>query len=380
MRSPAKKIAARLTVATLSGALALTSWAGTAEAANPVTCGATLKSSVTMTADVSCPAGNGVTLYRGVTLNLGGHKLVGPGTGSGTGVTLSYKGGSTVTNGIIRGWRSGVSQDSSDATETVSTARLTNVTLDHAPADFNSGSMVAISGSKFLYSPVWDGMSNLSVTGSTFTASDVNAWGSFATISTSTFLRSAVSTTYYGSLSVDRSTMDGTGYANGPGYCSETSLTITNSTVKNYRKPVNGWWCYVQLAGDTFSNNPGGALSDTSSGFSDFISARVSNNKFTTSGIAVQVGAAVISGNTFDRNTTGLIPNQPADTTVVGNTFSNQTSSGVKAAGNGLILKNNKAVYNGRYGIYAPRAVNQGGNVAYGNGVANCVGLVCATS
>lgn len=46
---------ARLTVAALPIALlAVTGFTGVAEAANPVRCGAILKSSVTMTANVSC--------------------------------------------------------------------------------------------------------------------------------------------------------------------------------------------------------------------------------------------------------------------------------------------------------------------------------------
>ena len=259
------------------------------------------------------------------------------------------------------------------------TGRITKVTLDHAPINLDRDSVMAISGSKLLASPVWDGMSRMTVTGSTFIDSPVDVWGAFATASTSSFLRSPVVTTYGGGITIDRSTLDGTGFTQAPGYCSETSLIITNSTVKNFAQPISGWWCYVELTGDTFTNNARGALSDTSDGFeSGFISARVANSTFKTSGIAVQVGAAVLTGNTFDRNITGLIPNNPAYTTVTGNTFSNNSSSGIKVAGDGLTLKNNTAVNNGRYGIYAPNAVDLGGNVAYGNRLTQCVGLTCA--
>ena len=132
------------------------------------------------------------------------------------------------------------------------------------------------------------------------------------------------------------------------------------------------------LTNSTFTNNSGGVSTDTSYQPDTAVTAFISGNTFINNGVALRVGPATITGNTFTGNATGLIPNMPAHTTVSGNTFTKNTSSGIKAAGNGLILKNNKATNNGRWGIYAPAAVNKGGNVAFGNASGQCFGLRCA--
>jgi len=54
------------------------------------------------------------------------------------------------------------------------------------------------------------------------------------------------------------------------------------------------------------------------------------------------------------------------------------TGTGITSDQPGLPVGSNTALYNGGYGIDAPGAVDLGGNVAYGNKLGQCVGVVCA--
>ena len=347
-----------------------------AAAAPTVACGATLKANATLTKDLSCPTGKGLTLYKGVVLNLGGHKLSGPGTG--TGVTLSAKGGSVVTNGTISNWGLGVDEFSDDYYPAPA-SKISKVTFSKAPLNF-SLSIVNITGSTFSRSPINDWQGTITFSSSKLTASQISGFYSQIAITGSTVTGGGVDDGAAQGIVIDRSTMDGTGYTGSPAGCSETGVTITNSTVKNYKQPIGGYYCGVTLTNNTFTNMPGGVLGDVSSGFLEGQPYTfIRNNKFASSGVVLDSGAMVVTGNTFSHNTTGLIARDPRYTTVSGNTFSNNTGSGVRAMGDGLTLKNNKAINNGRYGIHAPNAINQGGNTAYGNTLGQCVGLSCAT-
>lgn len=358
--------------------LAIPSLAGTAQAADTVFCGATIKSSVTLTADLNCANGKGVTLYRGVTLNLGGHKLVGPGA-AGTAVTLSYKGGSSITNGTIQGWGNGVAVDSTDLYPNVPTATINKVTLTNAPVAVTY-SVVTVSSSTFIDSPISVTEAKFTATASAFTRSSIDGFDGQISLTSTTVVGGSVDDTGAFGVRIDRSTLDGTGYSGGISTCSETDVTITDSIVKNYAQPISGYYCTVNLTGNTFSNNKGGVLGRVTDGFMPGdVNTTVADNTFTANGIAINSGAMRVTGNTFGKNATGVLAEDPENTTVTDNTFSANTSSGLRTLGAGMTVGGNNAVNNGRYGIYAPGAIDLGGNTASGNGMSpECVGVVCS--
>lgn len=366
----------RLTAA-LPLALLLTAggFGGVAEAAPTVTCGAVLKADATLTRNLSCPAGDGITLYRGVVLNLGGFTLAGP--GSGTAVTLSAKGGSVVKNGAVVNWGRGVTANSEDFFPAPA-ATVSGVRFDRAPADFALAT-VSITGSTFTSSPVTDFQGDLRFTATRLVKSQISGLYSRIALTGATVVGGGVDDAASQGVSIDRSTLDGTGSTGAPATCSETGLTISNSTVKNYSRPVTGYRCTVTLTNNRFSAMPGGVLGEVTAGsIAGDVPTTLTGNTFTTSGIAVSSGAMTVTGNTFTGNVTGLIATDPAHTTLSGNTFTGNSSSGVRAYAAGLGLAGNTAVANGRYGIHAPGALDLGGNRAAGNPLGDCVGLSCA--
>lgn len=358
-----------------------------AAAGPPVTCGATLKSNAVLTRDLTCSTG--VTLYRGVTLDLGGHTLTGPGS-SGVAVTMSYKGGSSVINGRITKWGTGVSQDGSantDANPAVGTIK--RVTLTNAPTRLFLTSGVNIVNSTFVNSPVRFMYANVTASGSSFTKSSVTGSQGLVTIAGSKIVGGTVDSNDSRGVVIDSSSLDGTGFNGSFVGCFDAAVSVSNSIVKNYPSAFTPGSCSTVLTSNSFSNNPGGVLrfytADTSNG-----SAAVRNNTFTTSGIVLEgINYLTITGNTFTANTTGVYVRNPQDrgeissdtnSVVTGNTFSKNTSSGIRSLATALTVGTNTAVNNGRYGIYAPQANDLGGNVASGNTLGNCVGLPCATN
>lgn len=85
-----------------------------------------------------------------------------------------------------------------------------------------------------------------------------------------------------------------------------------------------------------------------------------------------------MTDNTFVGNTDGVAIGDPTGSTITGNVFRNNAGSGIYTDATSLAVGGNTAIGNGEYGIHAPAAIDLGGNVARGNGTADCVGLVCA--
>lgn len=367
-----------------------------AQAAGPaVVCGATLKADAVLTKNLTCPKGNGVTLYRGVTLDLGGHTLTGPGAGSGTGVTLSAKGGSVLKNGTVQGWKVGVAQ--ALAPEPAAVTTISKVKMVAAPIRIAEDQIVTITGSTLTTSPVDVSMSDLSVTGSTLTNSPVShslsrlsvngtrltkssIQGAFSSVSvaSSVVVGGEVSTGGSGAVTIDRTSMDGTGFTGSASTCAESGLDITNSTVSNYSQPLTGFWCGLEISNNTFSNNRNGAVRMLSPYLQGEVVLWAFNNTFRSSGIAIEAAGMIVQNNTFTGNTTGILVREPLSSRVFRNTLSANTSSGIRAVSEGLELADNRSFDNGGFGIYAPGAVDQGGNIAYGNTKGQCVGLACA--
>ena len=349
--------------------------AGTAGAAAPaagVSCGSTLTVNTTLTRNLSCPAGNGLILGAGVTLDLGGRTLSGPGT-TGTAVTFSEGGGSALVNGTVRGWENGVLEEVYDA---VAPSTVRAVRFDRARLSFMNGSPT-LTAVRLTDSPVIQFQGHLLVQDSTLTRSTIDAYGASATVTGSTVRGGGVQQSDGWFVTIESSTMDGTGYDGPPTSCWESVITVKASTIRNYPKPISGTGCSVNLTGNTFTDNPGGVLGEI--GQEDGPGgASVDANTFRRNGIALHSSSMSVTGNTFVANTTGVLAERPETVTVTGNTFLRNTSSGIRTLTDGLTVGSNTATNNGRYGIYAPNAHDLGGNRAYGNVLGDCVGLICA--
>lgn len=336
-------------------------------------CGSTLTESITLTKNLRC-TGDGLVLGNGVTLDLGGYQLVG--TGAGVGVTMSPEGSSSVTNGTIKNFELGLNAEGLDVSVD---ANVEAVKLISADLSASYAVHLTITDSSLIDSPINVYTSSVSVRGSTLTRSRLWTFYGGADVADSTFVASGVNAGGSGTISVSGSKMDGRGSGN-VGSCSEATISITGSVVKNYRQGISGYYCAAILTNNKFTNIPDGVVSDISGGFIDSTPyTQIVGNTFSYSGTVLRTGAMIVQGNTFTNNTTGVVFLNPEGSRATGNTFMRNSDSGIYTDGSGLTVGGNKAVNNGRYGIYAPDAVDLGGNVAYGNKVAQCVGLTCAS-
>ncbi|MGC5221197.1 right-handed parallel beta-helix repeat-containing protein [Micromonospora sp. DT81.3] len=364
---------------------------GSARAAEPgVTCGSTVTTDVTLTADLYCPSGDGLILGSNVTLDLGGHSLIGSDSGVGVSSEFPFEGGNTIRNGTIENWAIGIRLMGIEPNPIPYVA--TDLVLINAPVGnyFTNGTTLQLTRVTAVDSPIRGELGgDLAISDSSLTRSPVEVFFASATITNSKLVETFVSTTAGGELSIDSSKLDGKGTA-ALGYVSETVITITDSVVKNYAQPISGFWGGVTLTGNKFSDMPNGVLGSITSGIeSDGVSG-ITGNTFVRSGVALRGNVPmVVENNTFRQGEVGVeftmsdpLPGNPPQTAdrsrAVGNVLVNNTGSGILTELPGLEVGGNTAKNNGGYGIYAPGAVDLGGNVASGNALGQCVGVVCA--
>ncbi len=385
---PLKPGRLRLLTATLLPVILLASvgLAARADAAGPaVACGSTLTVDTKLTKDLYCPYGDGLTLGPDVDLNLGGHKLVGSGS-SGTGIASTGQGSVSIRNGEVKNWGTGIAFDV-DASNVVAAPRVSDVVLRDARSIIQFGSTLRLTRVTAIDSPVNGELGgNLSISGSRFVRSTISVFFSSATIKRSTLLATAVNTSGSGRITIDRSRLDGRGTAR-LGDVSETIITISNSTVKNYRYPIGGYWGGATLINSTFTDMQQGVLANISSGLGSEGTATVKGNTFIRSGVVLDPHIPMIlEKNTFIDNTAGAIFSGStlpggemwAPGRAVRNVLVRNSGTGISSDLAGLIVGRNTARHNGGYGIYAPGAVDSGANVAYANKLGQCVGVVCS--
>ena len=363
---------------------------GSAAAAAPrVTCGSTVTTNVTLTADLRCPHGNGITLGSNVILDLGGHKLIGGGyAGVGVQTSPDSLGGNTIRNGTIKNWATGLLLQAQDGKPyTVSRVALRTAPVQHyyGNTTLNLTKVTAVDSRI-------EGQegSDLAISHSRLTRSPVNVFFASATITGSTLVQSTLDTSARGEIVVDSSYLNGKG-TSALGAVSETRLTIRNSVVRNYAEPVTGFWGAVTFTNSRFSDMPNGVLGDISYNIPDFdATSDIVGNRFIRSGVALRGDVPmIVENNTFTQNEIGVdftrtpFPGEPPLTAegsrAVGNVLTKNTGTGIQTDLSGLAVGSNTAQRNGGYGIYAPGAIDLGGNVAFRNTLGQCVGVVCTT-
>lgn len=387
-RAIPRAVASGLSLAALVVSLAL--GGSTAAAAPAVTCGSTVTTDVTLTADLHCPSGDGIILGSNVTFDLGGHSLVGAGS-SGVGVQTSLLSeGNTIRNGTIENWGTGIllQEQNPDGVP----YSISDVVLLNSPVGYFVGNTSAQLTRVTAVDSRIDGQlgGDLTISQSRLTRSAVNVFFASAMITDSTLVQSPVSSSAQGQIIIDSSTLDGKG-ASAVGFVSETVITIQNSIVKNFKDPISGFWGGVSLTDNKFTDMPNGVLGDISSNIGSDGTSHISGNTFTRSGVALRGNVPmIVENNTFKQGEVGVVftrsaplPGDPPPTAdgsrAVGNVLTKNTGTGIQTDLPGLAVGGNTATKNGGYGIYAPGAVDLGGNIAFGNTLGQCVGVVCAS-
>ena len=388
--APTRAIHRALASGVLPALLVSVALGGTTAAAAPgVTCGSTVTTDVTLTADLHCPSGDGIILGSNVTLDLGGRSLVGGGSGVGVQTSFLSEGGNTIRNGTIENWETGVllqEQNPNGVPYTVSDVVLLNSPVSQVGVD-TSLQLTEVTAVDSRINGELGG--DLAISQSRLTRSDVNVFIASAMITDSTLVQSPVSSSAQGQIIIDSSTLDGKGTSS-LGSVSETGITINNSIVKNFQEPISGFRGGVSLTDNTFSDMPNGVLGDISSFFGSAGTSHISGNTFTRCGVALRGNVPmIVENNTFKHNEVGVVytrsaplPGDPLPTAdgsrAVGNVLTKNTGTGIQTDLPGLAVGGNTATKNGGYGIYAPGAVDLGGNIAFGNTLGECVGVVCA--
>jgi hypothetical protein len=282
---------------------------------------------VTLTRDLVCP-GDGLTIARrGVVLDLGGHTIRGTGPDARVGVRIVGAGDFdpriVLRNGTITGFAEGI----------LANTYIADVLIDG----------MTISGGT-----IYGVVTRLSVTRSTFR-------GVRTRCGTSTFHidRSRFTDSPFAFGDCDTSSVTASRFEAAPG----AALSVTN----------------------TFSHRPGDPPGIT-----------VTGSVFRSNGTGIDiyglVDSALVADNLFVGNGTGLIATpDPAAAMVEGtvrrNLFVLNRGDGLRLVAGTWTVGHNVAVANGGTGIAATgnelALVDEGGNVAAGNGGPQCTGLPC---
>ena len=367
--------------------LGLTATPLRAEATVPsVSCGSTITADAVLTADLRCPSGDGLTLGPGVRLDLGGHSLVGPGSiGVGIAAEGADSGAIEIVNGTVKNWGTGFQLTASAAPVRISDVdfKKANITLSYSsyPGTVDLTSITAVD------SVITGELGpEITIVDSVLNRSPVSLFMASARITNSSLTASTLDTSAQGTITVDGSRLNGKNSVR-LGSVSETAITITNSTVKNYSLPITGWYGGVTLQGTVFTDMKEGVVGNISSGLGSEGTAVISGNTFIRSGEVLHPQIPMIlENNTFRNNAIAAIfsvaQTLPGDTPLppgraVGNVVTKSSGTGIRADSSGLVVGGNTATSNGEYGIFAPDAVDLGGNKAYRNKLGQCVGVSC---
>jgi hypothetical protein len=333
-----------------------------ADAAVPVRCGDRITADTTLTKDLRCAGGTGLVLAAGVTLDLGGHRLIGPGaaTSDGNGVEVRTATEATVRNGRIEGWAAGA-----------------NV----LPDDDSDGSRLAVDAVTFADNGAGVSLffGNVRIAGSEFRG-NTTAVGAFTADGSVTDTRfrdnGTVIAASAGSFDVTRSTLTD----NRIGMTGDdVGFTVVDSVVRDGDTAFSTFRGGVTLARSEVRGYRIGLDNDGSS------LSTATDSRFTGNGTAVQLGIDSSTGltrNQFRGNGTGVTVKPGLDSPIrqaglVDNVFE-RNGDGVFLPDDVVSLQGNSAVRNTGWGLYAPHAIDLGGNTASRNGnQPQCVGVVC---
>lgn len=377
-----RAIGGSCTVAALAvGCMVLTPTAANAAAGRGIRCGEVLLADAQLDRDLHCGGGAGLVLADGVTLDLGGHVLSGAGK-TGVGVTLPAAGKSRIQNGKISGWAKGtVAAAPYDGPHTLQLSNVTyagNATgIDLIGVDANISDCVFLRNGQGMT----DTNRSVVVRRSTLernrtgVSMDLSFPSPGSVVIIDSHLRDNGNGAFNGGghLSVIGSWLDHNGTAIG---CSEADCQVARSRFSDNGFAVGAFVFGVRLTDNRFAGNKVGYAA---SGHT--LSGHIQGNNFRRNGTAVSLrdSATDVIANTFTENGTGINSDTPTDLGVLmkDNTLT-RNGDGILATGPLNSLRGNVSVDNARWGIYAPAAIDLGGNVAHGNGTSpQCLGVAC---
>lgn len=351
-------VTALLTMAAVAGSMAPAS-----AAAAGVKCGDTITGAVRLRSDLNCE-GVGLYLSSGASLDLGGHRL--KGRHGGIALATDPEPQSTapvsVRNGTVAGWRHVFSDDDF----ALLYVRITNVTFSGIEKGILDSIYVdaVIDRSSFRQAPIgffWGG--SLAVRSSSFVDSDVVGGPAVPSISVqlSSFVRSRLE-----------------------GSCTDGgSITVTRSAFRDGASGLDAGACGLTVSHSDFSHLAVALRADKNSGLGSVGTHQLVNNTFRRNGVALELNhQALVRSNYFSRNGVGV----HSETAELGDVAVEDIvldRNVFVRNGDGVVVDSlthvggNLAVWNTRYGLYVPRAVDRGRNVARHNGV-DCVGVACS--
>jgi hypothetical protein len=306
-----------------------------------VECGDRITVDSRLTRDLVCD-GVGLALADGVTLDLAGHTLGGDGTGAA--VTLDSgdddERPSTVRGGTVRDWDRGVH----------------NVISGHALVVQE----VAFEGVGTVVSNPENGM-HLTMEDSVVVGSDIAldlGWPAEGVVRGTRFEGNDIVAVGDGRLDLEDCTLvDNRVLA---WVVDVGSLRLVNSDVRGNGEVVDAEWVWATVTGNTFADN--GVVVAATSGGRD-----VHDNVFRGNGLAVGARPSSWPDNPWQ-----------GPTEVVGNTFDGNHDAVLASPGADIRLGDNVVRSSTGWGIYAPGAVDLGGNRAWGNArEPQCTGVVC---
>jgi hypothetical protein len=167
-------------------------------------------------------------------------------------------------------------------------------------------------------------------------------------------------------------------------HCAAGNCTVSNSRIENNTVGTTSIEAGLVFNDNVFRGN--GTASEASS-LGEFSGATYTDNSFEANTVGVSIAPNIqvnLIGNRFTQNVVGVKGTDPDGAGVffagLTNNWFEKNRDGINFALNensgDAVLKGNVAVKNTRYGIYAPGAVDAGGNAASRNG-RPCVGVVC---
>lgn len=341
-------------------------------AAPPVTCGSTLAVDTVLRQDLTC-TGPGLKLAPGVTLNMRGHTLAGP--ADQVGIEIDAQGDNAVINGTLTGWGLGARMYNwpSDEPFDLGTLLVDKVTFRNMARGIDTSAEggigrwpkeTTISRSSFTGNRIGVYQSwyacNVTIDRSRFTDNDlaVAVDEACGRITDSHFLRNDVGVSlYYGSMTVDGGRFVDNTVAistSGLGGADVTNITVIGGDVGLSLHD----WAAATLSSSVITGTGIGVLLERGA------PATIDANAFRANGTAILQrddpdGPAVITNNTLRLNGDGIVlqaTDRPEANQVGGNDVRRSTG----------------------WAIYAPGALDLGGNVAHRTGNdPPCVGVVC---
>lgn len=338
-----------------------------------IACGTTLTTDTVLRHDLTCP-GDGLRLAAGVTLDLKNHTL--RGSGGGVGVLVHPDGASAILHGRLTGWGTAVD-----------TEELEDDT------DYEGGGTLRVDKVRF------------HANGTGVDASGQEATGRFVkrtTITRSTFTghTEALGGNWFAVIDVDDSTFTD----NRMVVFSGGNVSFTGTRFERNEAAIVGTEANIDVAGSTFVDNPVAIRTHYGA------HVDVDGSTFTGSEVAVHAerSSVDVRRSTFTGNTRALVLGEwggtVADNTLRDNDEAIVTDGTVddwyesvlvernvlRRNGDGIVLelrpgavslRGNDVRSGAGWGIYAPGAVDLGGNRAISNrNDPQCVGVVCRMS